>query len=155
MIIGIFIGILIWSILGTLAFIISKEDEEISTIFSIGVVGWTLMLVFKIIRLIKKKVKYYNCKSIFEHVETHEKYYCNIKDTNDINWLKTYRLHRRYAKKSEWSQYSPINEATIAKSKMNCEHCKYDNECKYEDIDTIKCKNERGIITEFDKFEKN
>lgn len=150
--------LIIYSIIATLSFIISKENEDILILFGLGIVGITLVSIIDAISLIANYFKYHAGKrSIFECIETGEKYKCKVKEAKDISWLSEYKLIKRYATKADWKSLPNFGEDIIEKSKKNCCNCKYDKECVCDfPYNRIKCKHdEYGTVIEFDKFEKN
>lgn len=149
----------IQSLIGTVLVIVTREDEAVATYYAVGFVGLIVSLFCWVIRRIMKWNKYHDKRSIFKNEETGKQYWCRLKDTNDIDWVKGYRLVKRYAPKSEWCSLDTFDKNFIENSKRNCDHCKYDESCTFdyygEVPDKIRCKHdERGIVTEFDKFEK-
>ena len=151
------ITLIVYSIISTLAYIISKDNEDVAVAFGLGVFGLTLCGVLNVIRKIKDKFKYHIGKrSIFEEKGTGNKYKCRVKDAEDIRcWTEGYKMIKRYAKKSEWIDIPDFSEEFINNSKKNCDNCKYDKECvcDYPRI-TVKCKHDGyGTVLEFDKFE--
>ena len=149
----------IQSFVGTVLMLVTRENETVATYYAAGFIGLIVSLFCKVIQRIIKWGKRHNERSIFKNEETGKQYWCKLKDTNDITWIKGYRLIKRYAPKNEWRSLNAFDENFIKNSKCNCDHCKYNGNCTFsyygEVPDTIKCKhNERGTITEFDKFEK-
>ena len=150
----------IQSLIGTVLAIATREDEDFTTYYAVGFIGWIVSLFCLIVRRIIHWNKYHDKRSIFKNEETGKQYWCRLKDTNDITWVKGYKLVKRYAPKSEWCSLDTFDKSFIENSKCNCEHCKYDESCTFsyygEGQDKIRCKHdEYGTVTEFDKFEKS
>ena len=153
----ILVTLIIYSIVATLAYVISNEKEEVAMAFGLGVVGLALIGIASIIHKVKNKFKYHIGKrSIFIEEATGTKYKCRVKDAEDIRcWDKCYKMIKRYAKKSEWLYIQDFSKEFIENSKRNCDHCKYNNDCIYDyPRNTVKCKNDYGTVIEFNKFEK-
>lgn len=152
----ILLTLVIYSVIGTIAFILLSENEDVGIAFGIGIVGLVLSMILNTIHFIKRKFKYHIGKrSIFEEEVTGVKFKCKTKDANDVLWADGYKMIKRYATKSEWDGIPDFSEKFMNKCKINCDHCKHDKECSNIDVDRIKCKhNEWGNVLEFDKFEK-
>ena len=148
--------LIIYSLISTVVFVITKENEDVLAIFGLGIVGLVLLCITNIIYKIKNKLKYHiNKRSIFEEVATGNKYKCKVSDSHNVDWVPGYRLVKRYASRSEYIDIPDFSKDFIEKSRKNCDNCKYNKECDYNyPRNTIKCKNDYGIIIEFDKFEK-
>lgn len=155
------ITLVVYSLVSTIVFIITKENEDITMGFGLGIVGLILIGITKTIRKIRNSFKYHIGKrSIFIEEKTGNKYKCKTRDTNDVCWVIGYSLIKRYATKSEWQNISDFSKEFIKNSKRNCDNCKYNDSCKFnmcrKSLDTIRCQHDSfGIVTEFDKFEKN
>lgn len=152
------ITLVAYSIISTLTYIISKDNEDIAIAFGLGIFGLTLCGILKIIRKIRDKFKYHIGKrSIFEEESTGNKYKCKVKDASDVEWMSGYKIIKRYAEKSEWVDIPDFSNDFIKQSKINCDHCKYNNAgecmCDYP-YDGVRCKHDEwGAVLEFDKFE--
>lgn len=149
--------IVAYSFIATIAYIISKDNEDVAIMFGLGIFGLTLWGILKILYKIKNKFKYHIGKrSIFEEKSTGNKYKCRVKDADDIHcWTEDYQLIKRYATKHEWINIPDFSAEFINNSKKNCNNCKYDKECvcDYPHI-AVKCKHDGyGTVLEFDKFE--
>jgi hypothetical protein len=150
--------LIIYSAIGTLAYICTKDNETVGIAFGLGIVGLTLVGVLNIIRKIRNLFKYHiGLRSVFEEKNTGNRYKCKVKDSEDMRcWVDGYDLIIRYAPKSECAGVPDFSKDFIKKSKMNCDHCKHDSDCECNYPYTkIKCKHdEYGTVLEFDKFEK-
>ena len=149
--------LIIYSLIGTILYIITKDNEVVAIAFGLGIVGLALWGILNVVRKIKNKFKYHIGKrSIFKEESTGNKYKCKVKDAEDIRcWTEGYKMIKRYAVKSEWINIPDFSEKFILNSKKNCDNCKYDKECinDYPRI-TVKCKHDGyGTVLEFDKFE--
>lgn len=157
-IITVLLTLLIYSLIATIVYIISGEDEKVIEAFGLGIVGLSLLGIINTIRKIKHYIKYdLEKRSIIKKVSNGALYRCKTKDTNDIcHWISGYKLVKRYASKTEWSRLPDFSKEFIDKSKRNCDHCKYDKECVCNfPYDKVKCKHdEYGVVLEFDQFEK-
>lgn len=110
--------LVVYSLVSTIVFIITKENEDIIMGFGLGIIGLILIGVTKIIRKIRNSFKYHIGKrSIFIEKSTGNKYKCKTKDTNDINWVSDYELIKRYATKSEWRNILDFSKEFIGNSK--------------------------------------
>lgn len=149
--------LIIYSLVGTVLFIITKENEDVAIYFGLGIVGLTLCGILMVIRKVRDKFKYHIGKrSIFEEISTGKKYKCKVKDAEDIHcWVQGYKMLKLYATKSEWIDIPDFNEEFIFNSKKNCNNCKYYEECMRDSPRfTVKCKHDScGTVLEFDKFE--
>ena len=148
----IILTLVIYSLLTTLVIQISGCNDTVIGICGLGITGCIVAGICAVIRTIHKYFKYhYHKRSIFRNLTDGQDYFCSVKDCNDINWNKNYRIVKRYAPKKEWEKLSPISDEIIAICKINCYHCKYNTECQKK----VKCEhNEYGAITDFNKFEK-
>lgn len=151
------ITLVVYSMISTFTYIISKENDDVIIAFGLGIFGLTLCGVLKVVRKIRDKFKYHIGKrSIFEEKSTGNKYKCKVKDAEDIRcWAGGYKMIKRYATKCEWVNIPDFSDEFINNSKKNCDNCKYDKECvcDYPYI-TVKCKHDKyGTVLEFDKFE--
>lgn len=153
--ITVLITLIVYSIISTLAYIISKDDENVAIAFGLGVFGLALCGILMIIREVRNKFKYHIGKrSIFEEEGTGDKYKCKVEDAPDVEWTSGYRIIKRYAEKSEWADIPDFSKEFIEKSKINCDHCKHDKLCDSL-YDGALCKHDEwGVVLEFDKFEK-
>ena len=153
----ILLTLVLYSFIATVGFIVSGENEDVAIAFGLGIFGLTLLGLCGVLRKIIGKLRNINKRSIFENRDTGEKFKCKLKYTHDIEWLKGYKLVRRYADKSEWECIPDFSEEFIINSKRNCDNCKHDKECTcdYYPYTTIKCKHdEYGRVLEFDEFEE-
>ena len=142
-----------YSLISLSIHVISRENDDVLEFFGMGVVGWVILLILIPIFKIIKYIEHYNKRSIFEEKDTDKQYNCKLKDTDDIiYWTEGYKLIKRYADKSEWTFTQDFSKEFIDKSKINCSHCKYDDECQRHEP---KCMhNTFGQVLEFNKFEK-
>lgn len=153
------ITLIAYSIISTLAYIISKDNENVAIMFGLGIFGLSLWGILTVIRKINKKFKYHIGKrSIFKEKSTGNKYKCKVKNASDVEWISGYKIIKRYAPKSEWVDIPDFSKEFIENSKINCDHCKHNNAgecmCDYP-YDRVRCRhNEWGAVIEFDKFEK-
>ena len=149
------ITLIIYSLISTIIYIFSKYNEDVLMFFGLGIVGLTVAAIVKAIRKIKDLFKYSVGKySIFEEKSTGKRYKCKVNDAHNIDWLQEYKMIKRYATKSEWNGIPNFNEDILVRSRINCDNCKFDEECQCEFPYTdVKCKhNEYGEVLEFDKF---
>lgn len=139
-----------------MVYIITEENENILLVFGLGIIGFLLLAVMRIIQKIVKLFKYYIGKrSIFEEESGGRRFKCRTSNTNDIQWVSGYKLVKRYTTKTEWTNIPDFSKAFIEKSKRNCDRCKYNKVCDDEYLESIKCKhNEHGRILEFNEFMK-
>lgn len=152
------ITLIAYSIISTLAYIISKDNENVAIAFGLGIFGLTLCCISMVVRKVRDKFKYHIGKrSIFEEDGTGNRYKCKVKDAEDVEWMFGYKIIKRYAEKTEWIDIPDFSKEFIEKSKINCDHCKYNNAgecmCDYP-YDGVRCKHDEwGAVLEFDKFE--
>ena len=152
------VTLVVYSMISTFTYIISKENDDVIIAFGLGIFGLTLCVILKIVRKVNNNFKHHIGKrSIFEEKSTGNKYKCKVKDARDIEWLSGYRIVKRYAIKSEWLDIPDFSKKFIENSKINCNHCKYNNNsgcmCDYP-YDKVRCKHDKfGTVLEFDKFE--
>ena len=150
--------LIIYSLISFSVFLLSNENEDVFAFFGMGITGWIIFGLYYIIERISNHFKYHhNKRSIFLEESTGNKYICKVKDAEYFSlWMNGYRVIKRYANKSEWKDIPYLSDELIEKSKMNCDNCKYDEECVCEfPYDKIKCKHDKyGTVLEFDKFEK-
>lgn len=147
-----------YSTISVLLYFLFGENEDILFIFGLGIVGCILSGILLLVTKFTTLFKYHLGKrSIFKENGTGKLYICKVKDAEEIRlWIQGYHLIKRYALKTEWKDLPYLPSEVVERSKINCDHCKYDNECKDKwPYDTIKCKHDGfGMILEFDKFEK-
>lgn len=144
----------IYSLICTIVYIVTNENESVAIAFGLGVIGLSLSGLCRIYYKIKNKFKYHICKrSIFEEITTGKKYKCKTKDAYNVEWVANYKMVKRYATKAEWVNIQDFSKEFIENSKRNCDNCKYCDDCVSRI--TIKCKHDGyGAVLEFDKFEK-
>jgi len=137
----------IYSIISTIIFVLTKENDTVITIFGLGIFGCLLIGLCWIIRKIKHWNEYHNKRSIIEIIETGELRWCNLKDTNDIYlWHNGYKLIKRYADKKEWNKLKPFDKGFISQCKINCDNCIHDGkECD---------PNGKTLCEDMNKFER-
>ena len=150
------ITLLIYSALALISYWLSKENDNVLEIFGMGIIGWVLMLLFQIIKLISKYFRYRHKRSIFED-ENGDRFYCKTEYANDFNWH--YKMIKRYAPKDQWQDLVPFTKEQIKLAQRNCDRCKHDKDCTFDmwrvSLDKVRCKHDEfGTVTEFDKFER-
>lgn len=148
------VTLIVYSAISTLAYIVSKQNDEVLTVFGIGVVGLLLVLVVavgeKVINIFKYRI---GKRSIFEEKNTGNKYRCKTKDTNDIiETTSEYKLVKRYAEKDMWIGIPDFSKEVIKNSRINCGHCLYRNDCANL-LPKCTCDKYGGIL-QYDKFEE-
>lgn len=148
--------LLIYSLIGTVIFIVTNENEDFATYYAIGIVGCIVSGFCYLVRVIKRWCFNCNKRSIFKD-ENDNRYYCKVKYANDFNWH--YKMVKRYATKDEWQDLTPFTEEQIKFAQRNCDRCKHDDSCTFDmwraSLDRVKCKHDiYGTVTEFDKFER-
>lgn len=148
------ITLVVYSAVSTLAYIVSEQNDEVLTIFGIGVVGLLLVLVVavgeKVISIFKYRI---GKRSIFEEKSTGNKYKCKTRNTDDIIEITSgYKLVKRYAKKDMWIDIPDFSKELIKDSRINCGNCLYRNDCANL---LLKCTCDKyGNILQYDKFEE-
>ena len=152
----ILITLIIYSAITTAIYMLSGEREDILWYSGLGIVGLLLLCFFRVKYEIERFFKYRGKRSIFEDVESKQRYKCRISQSHDIKWLAQYRLIDQIADKEEWKDIPDFPNDVIKESRRNCNRCKYDERCNYDcQYSRIKCKHDEfGAILEFDKFEK-
>ena len=105
------ITLLAHSLIGTIVYIVTNENDEFIAYYGIGIIGWIVSGFCYIVRLIKRWLFNHNKRSIFED-ENGNKFYCEVKYANDFDWH--YNMIKRYATKEEWQDLTPL-----LKSKLN------------------------------------
>ena len=154
------ITLFLHSFIGTVIYITSRENEDITEIWAIGVIGWVILGFFQIVMAVQKLIKHHTKRAIVENEETGIQYWCYSKDVDGLwHWRDGWKVIGRYMTKDKWQNLNYVGDNVIQDSKRNCGNCKYDGSCTFdyygEVPDKIRCKHdERGIVTEFDKFEK-
>lgn len=153
---AVILTLLIHSLIGTVVYIATNENDDFIAYYGRGVIGLILEIFFVIIGRIIKWFKYRDKHSIFED-ENGNKFYCQPKYAKDFEWH--YDLIKRYATKDEWKDLKPFTKEQIKNAQKHCARCKYDSDCTFdmyrESLDRIRCKhNIFGQVTEFDKFER-
>lgn len=145
-----------YSLIATVTFIATNENDDVAIYFGLGIVGLALLGICSVLRKIINKLRNINKRSIFENRNTGEKFKCKLKYTHDIEWMRDYKMVRRYANKDEWQGLPDFSKEFIANSKRNCDNCKHDKECTCNLPDIkVKCKHDGyGEVLEFDKFEQ-
>ena len=101
--------LVIYSLISTILFIITKEDEDVLCVFGLGICGWILWAVLRVIRKIIKYFKYSMGKrTIVQDVNTNKLYKTKSKDFIAILESNQYKIVKRYATKSEWKDLPSI-----------------------------------------------
>lgn len=151
-ILGVFYGMLIYSTIMSILMVTNIDEDTMLTI-SVGIIGWSLILILKCVKKLLHWKEFHNRRSIILVKETNEKKWCDLKDTDNIYlWHDGYKLINRYANKSEWINLNTFTKDEINNFKRNCDNCKYDKECKGKNI---KCKTDsKGVVLEFSNFER-
>lgn len=144
------------SVIGTVLYILTNENEDFIIGYGIGIIGVGLIGLLTIKRKLDAWCKYKNKRSIFTD-EDGNKYYCEIKYARDFDWH--YDIVKKYADKDEWENLLPFTKEQIEFAKRNCDRCKYQDDCTFDmfrkSLDNIKCEHDIfGCVTKFDKFEK-
>ena len=100
--------LVIYSLISTILFIITKENEDILCVFGLGICGWILWAVIRVIRKIINYFKYSMGKrAIVRDINTNKLY--KTKSSNPIIWESSqYRIVKRYATKNEWKDLPSI-----------------------------------------------
>lgn len=148
------ITLVVYSAVSTLAYIVSEQNDEVFTIFGVGVVGLLLVLVVAIGEKVISIFNYHIGKrSIFEEKSTGNKYKCKTRNADDIiETTSEYKLVKRYAKKDAWIDVPDFSKEVIKNSKINCSHCLYRNDCA-KLLPKCTC-DKYGDILQYDKFEE-
>jgi len=153
------ITLLAHSLIGTVVYIITNENDDFIAYYGVGIVGWVFSGFCYIVRLIKRWWFNHDKRSIFED-ENGNRFYCDVKYADDFSWHYK-KMVRRYATKDEWEDLTPFTKEQIELAQRNCDRCKYNDSCTFdfdmwkESLDKIKCKHDKfGVVTEFDKFER-
>lgn len=152
----IILTLLIHSLIGTVVYMVTNENDDFIAYYGRGVIGLILEFFFVIIGKIIKWFKYRDKRSIFED-ENGNKFYCKVKYANDFDWH--YDTVKRYATKDAWKDLEPFTKEQIENAQKHCDRCKYNGDCTFDmyraSLDRIRCKHDMfGQVTEFDKFEK-
>ena len=114
--------LVIYSVVGTITYLISKENETVAIAFGLGIAGLTVVGLAKLIHVIRNRFKYHIGKrSIFEDAKTKQRYRCETKDANAVSLVGDYVLIERYAKKSKWKPLPGIDKAYIHKARKESE----------------------------------
>ena len=150
------ITLLIHSLIGTIIYIVTNENDYFAVYYAIGVICWIVSGFCYLVRLIKRWHFKHNRRSIFKD-ENGNRFYCKVKYTNDFS--SHYHMVKRYATKDEWKDLTPFTKEQIKLAQRNCDRCKHDGSCTFDmcrsSLDKIKCKHDNfGMVTEFDKFER-
>lgn len=151
------ITLLVHSFVGTVVFIITKENDEFITFYGLGIIGCLICLFCCLVKVIKRLLYRYNKRSIFED-ENGNRFYCKVKYSDDFCWHYE-KMIKRCATKDEWEDLTPFTKEQIKLAQRNCDRCKHNDRCKFDmfrgSLDTIKCKHDNfGTVTEFNKFER-
>ena len=77
--------LIVYSTIATVIYILSGENEDILLLFGLGIIGLLLIGLYHIISKIQRLFKYHIRKrSIFEDLESKQRYKCRISQTDDI-----------------------------------------------------------------------
>ena len=155
-ILTVIITLLIHSLIGTIIYIVTNENDDFAAYYTIGIIGWIVSGFCYLVRLIKRWNFNHDKRSIFED-KNGNRFYCKVKYANDFNWH--YDMIKRYATKDEWQDLTPFIKEQIELAQINCDRCKYDGSCTFDmwraSLDKIKCKHDNfGMVTEFNKFDR-
>lgn len=147
------ITLLCYSGVATIVYLLAGQREEVAALFGLGIVGGIILLITKFGNALCGIYKYrIGKRSIFVEDSTGTKYKCKTAETdNIILWTEGYTLQKRYATKCEWQDVPDFNTDFLDTAKINCDNCKYDNECRKH----LKCTHDDfGAVLEFNMFEK-
>ena len=104
----------VYSLLGTITYFISKENETVAIAFGLGIIGLTICGIAKLVRGIANKFKYHVGKcAVFVDSRTGEKFKCKVKDANAVQWVYSYNLIRRYALRSDYADIPEFSKEII------------------------------------------
>lgn len=114
--------LVIYSIVATIAYLVSKENETVAVAFGLGIAGLTVVGLAKLVHAIRNRFKYHIGKrSIFEDAKTKQRYRCKTKDANAVSFVGDYVLIERYANQSTWNPLPDIDKAYIQKARKESE----------------------------------
>lgn len=153
----IILTLLAYWIIATIVIVVSKENDDVIAAFAFGIVGEFLIFIMFVIRKLLFYFKYrFRKRSVFQEEATYKNYKCHPKYTDDVLWVQGYRLVKRYAHISEHKDIPYFSKEFIEQAQINCEHCKYNDECECSlPYNKVRCKHDGyGVVLEFDKFEK-
>lgn len=105
-----------YSLVGTVAYFISKENETVAIAFGLGIIGLTICGIAKLVRGIANKFKYHVGKcSVFFDKKTGKRFKCKVKDANAVQWAYgyDYDLIRRYALRSDYADVPEFSREII------------------------------------------
>lgn len=106
--------LVIYSVVGTIAYLVSKENETVAIAFGLGIAGLTVVGLAKLIHAIRNRFKYHiGKKSILEDVKTKKRYRCKTEYATDIYFSGSYKLITRYARKPLWRDLPEIDKNII------------------------------------------
>ena len=103
--------LLIHSLIGTVIYIATDENDTFIAYYGLGVIGLLLSGFFYIVRLIKRWWHNHDKRSIFEN-ENGNRFYCEVKYAEDFSWHYD-KMVKRYATKDEWKDLTPFTKEQI------------------------------------------
>ena len=112
------ITLLVHSLIGTIIYIVTNENDDFAAYYAIGIIGWIVSGFCYLVRLIKRWHFNHNRRSIFED-ENGNRFYCKVKYANDFGWH--YDMVKRYATKDEWQNLTPFTKEQIELAQRNCD----------------------------------
>lgn len=103
-----------YSIIGTIAWLLSKESDNVGLAFGLGFVGLTFVGLVKLIHAIRNRFKFHIGKrSIFEDPNTKKRYKCKTEYATDVFLAGKYKFICRYARKVMWKDLPDLDKDYI------------------------------------------
>lgn len=102
----IFFTLVIYSVISTVAYLLSGQNENVLCYFGLGIVGLLIEGICRLIDKVRRFFRYHGKRSILENLDTGIKYQYPPSRTDQI-WAQeeNIRIVKRYAIKEEWKQY--------------------------------------------------
>lgn len=134
------ITLTVYSAISCVAYMISRENDDVLVFFGGGIVGWFIYATAATIRKLKGWYRNKDKRSVIQ-CPNGELKYCLLRDADDIYcWHNGYSLKKRYADKNEWRHLNSFSKDDLQQFKKNCDSCIHNRkECSDESIEACLC----------------
>lgn len=110
------LALAVYSLVGTVAYFISKENETVAITFGLGIVGLAIIGCVKLIRAVGNLFKYHIGKcSVFIDRKTGKRFRCKVRDANAVHWAYDCDMVKRYAAQSDYPLVPELDKGSIKK----------------------------------------
>lgn len=151
-----FIGILVYNIIGTIIFFATKENDNVSARFTLGFLNVLWLIAYLFVFLYKKIKNRFLVRSVIEDKKTQTRYNCDHKYYDDFVCYSqsSFKGVSRTAYRKIWQEYPAVTKEMIAEVTRHCDYCKYNGKECTDDGNPLCKHNCWGEVEEYDKFER-